>query len=91
MDRETSWATVHGVTKSSKRLSDRTYNIHTHTHTHTCLHTQTQTYTKSFHQVTGVIEPTAHQIIPIRLILEAAGMMVPLPRLSCQMVPLVEP
>ena len=34
-DRETSWATVHGVTKSWKRLSDRTYNIHTHTHTHT--------------------------------------------------------
>ena len=38
-------------------------------------------YTKSFHQVTGVIEPIAHQIIPIRLILETAGMMVPLPRL----------
>ena len=79
MDRETWWATVHGVT-----LSDRTYNIHTHTHTHTHIYvcTQIQMYTKSFHQVTRVIEHIAYQIIPIRLILETADMMVPLPRLS---------
>lgn len=38
-------------------------------------------YTKSFHQVTRVIEHIAYQIIPIRLILETADMMVPLPRL----------
>ena len=30
MDREAWWATVHGVTKSQKRLSDFTFTFHFH-------------------------------------------------------------
>ena len=37
MDRGAWWATVHGIAKSQKRLSEGEH-VHTHTHTHT--HTQ---------------------------------------------------
>jgi len=81
MDGETWWVTVHGVMTEWQNIQ----HAHTHTHTHTQIympaHTNTNVHWK-FSSGDRSHRKIAHQIIPIRLILETAGMMVPLPRLS---------
>ena len=65
-----------------------------HTYMHACAHACTHTNTKTFHQVTKGITPIVHQIIPILLILETAGVLVHLLRLSraeCPELSLAEP